>query len=145
MSTKSVFFCEMFAESDDKEITITDTTYEAFETMVGFIYTNKLVLKDDKDFDLIFKVCELSRKYQLLDLIQSIEIYFKTRLCFGNLETVCRYAFHNDNAELIDLIKAFLDINYDDIAEKSKEEYDSINQITRDLLNHVSQKRFKYF
>src|ERR1700712_1435804 len=60
---KSNVFRAMFSgdykESKDKEVVIKDTTFEAFKTMIQFLYCDQLVLKDNNDFELIQEVCKL--------------------------------------------------------------------------------------
>ena len=57
-------FSDNFKESKDKTVAIEETSFEAFQTLILFLYSDRLVLKDEKDFKLINEVCELSDRYE---------------------------------------------------------------------------------
>ena len=65
LSAKNKVFRAMFSgdfnESKDKTVVIEETSYEAFKTLILFLYSVRLVLKDIK---LIKQDCELSDKYE---------------------------------------------------------------------------------
>ena len=60
-------FSENFKESKDKTVVIEETSFEAFKTLILFLYSDRLVFKDDNDFNLIKEVCELSDRYESPD------------------------------------------------------------------------------
>ena len=68
----SAMFSKNFKESKDKEKVIEDTTYEAFKTLIRFLYCDDLVLKDDNDFELIVELYRLSKYYDVYKLFVSL-------------------------------------------------------------------------
>ena len=69
LSENSSVFRAMFSgdfkESKDKEIPIEDTTYLAFNTFIGFLNYNRLVLDIDSEFELIGELYRLSDRYDV--------------------------------------------------------------------------------
>ena len=78
VSVKSRVFRAMFSgnfkESNDKEVVIENTTYEAFKTFIQFLYCDDLVLKDFNDFELIGELYRLSDRYDVSRLADRITI-----------------------------------------------------------------------
>ena len=61
----SAMFSGNFKESKDKEIVIEDTTYIAFNTFIGFLYNNHLVLDIDNEYELILELYRLSDRFDV--------------------------------------------------------------------------------
>lgn len=64
LALKSSVFEAMFSgkykESDQKEITVQDVTYDAFKSMVRFLYTEQLVLNDDESIEELMEVLRVA-------------------------------------------------------------------------------------
>ena len=67
LSLKSSVFRDMFSgdinEPETRVIFIENTTYEAFKTLIQFLYFDDLVLKDENDFKVIRELYSLSDRY----------------------------------------------------------------------------------
>ena len=105
-------FSDNFKESKDKEVVVENTTFEAFKTLLQFIYTDQLVLKDKNDFKLIDEVYKLSDRYESIKLFDNLVEHMKTIiLSLDNIELVSRIADRSENNELIDNVMTFIDNN----------------------------------
>ena len=64
---------------DQEVITIEDTTFEAFQTIVSYLYFNRLLLKDKTiiDLQLIREVCKLAKRYRMTFLLNDIKHYLE--------------------------------------------------------------------
>ena len=76
LSEKSSVFSAMFSgnfkESQEIEIPIEDTTYEAFNTFIQYLHCDHLVLKDKNDFHVTQELYKLSKKYDVPRLERSM-------------------------------------------------------------------------
>ncbi|XP_054154751.1 speckle-type POZ protein-like [Oppia nitens] len=142
MSTKSVVFRSMFSgkwvESGGKPIEIRDTTPEAFKVMLGFIYTERLILNNDKDIDHIRDVLKLADRYQLKRLIQSLGQPLIPLLSMDKLEVLGQLAFTYQLDDLIAKLKIFIDENFQQLIQKPESELNSINTAVNNLLFTLS-------
>ncbi|XP_054154775.1 uncharacterized protein LOC128953310 [Oppia nitens] len=138
MSAKSVVFRSMFSgkwlESGGKPIVIKYTTPEAFKVMIGFIYTEQLMLNNDKDIDHIRDVLKLADRYQLKRLIQSLVRLLIPLITMDNLEVLARLAFTYQLDAVIGKIKIFIDENFQQLVRKPESELYSINTAVNNLL-----------
>ena len=121
LSLKSEVFRAMFSdnfkESEDKEVVIKDTTFDAFKTMIEFLYCDRLVLKDKTDLLLIEEVSKLCDEYQALRLKKRIGDHLKTiTVTLENLGTVSRIAIRYRFKEICEIVMAFIDSNFDTIS-----------------------------
>ena len=83
LSLKSDVFRDMFSgdinEPEVRVIVIEDTTYEAFKTLIRFLYFDELILKDDNDFEVIRELYRLSDRYLVPILGDRITSYLLTK------------------------------------------------------------------
>ena len=132
LSEKSIVFSAMFSEnfkeSKDKEIVIEDTTYEAFNTFIQFLYCDDLVLKDDNNSQLMRELYRLSDRYDVFRLAERIihELIKRNRLngfeCVSDedfnriwlqITPIERIAFESQLLTLIEDSMTSYDINFD--------------------------------
>ena len=154
LSLKSRVFRAMFSgdfkESKDKEIVIEDTTFEAFESFLRFLYCDELVLKDDNDFKLIrelFKLCDRYDVSRLMfrltqDLYEkafslvwkdmySSEDYNKVRPEF---QSISKIAFEFKLEEVMKKVMEFIDKNFDHILNEDNNALIQLNDSTENRL-----------
>ncbi|XP_054154764.1 uncharacterized protein LOC128953300 [Oppia nitens] len=124
-------FSGQWLESGGKPIEIRDTTPEAFKVMIGFIYTEQLMLKDnDKPIDHIRDVLKLADRYQLKRLIQSLGQPLISLISMDKLEVLGQLAFTYQLDDLIAKLNIFIDENFQQLIQKPEsvnENYDTID------------------
>ena len=124
----SAMFSGNFRESKDKAIVIEDTTYEAFNTFIQFLYCDHLDLKDDNDFQLIGELLSLSERYdvsrladRIIDLLtdrnqlngpkcDSNEDFNRKWLKIRSIESL---VFESQIKRFIEIVMTFIEINFD--------------------------------
>ncbi|CAG2100607.1 unnamed protein product [Medioppia subpectinata] len=85
-------FSGQYRESTAKEITITDTTADAFKTMIRFMYTSDLVLSDGKDLKLIDDVLHCADYYRVMRLVNAIGKHLETMVSVETMDTIAEMA-----------------------------------------------------
>ena len=148
-------FSRDFKESKDKEIVIEDTTYEAFKTFIWFLYSGKLVIKDNIDFELIPELYKLSERYDVLrferkitkKLIKRNRRLFKGEKCVSHksfqinwqiMKSFARIAFEFKIQNLEENVMTFIDTNFDHfLLKKDNKELSELNDLTDGRLFHL--------
>ncbi|XP_054153834.1 uncharacterized protein LOC128952454 [Oppia nitens] len=118
----------------DSKIEIKDTTPEAFKVMIGFIYSERLFLNDDKDMDHIRDVLKLADRYQLKRLMTSVGQHLLSMISMDRIERIGRLAFDYQLVELIAGLKSFIDHNFQQLRQKPQPELNAINSAVNNLL-----------
>ena len=128
-------FSENFKESKDKTVVIEETSFEAFKTLILFLYSDQLVLKDDNDLKLIKEVCELSDRYDSRRLLEKVGQHLK-EMPFNaeNLYDITLFAFNHKIDELMAKMLTYLDIFMDEIVKKDIKQLCELNDSTNDKL-----------
>ena len=113
-------FSEEFKESKDKEIVIEDTTYEAFNTFIRFLYCDDLVLKDDNDFELIRELYRLCDRYDVFRLFVRLtdKLYERSQTLsesredfeevWPKMQCILKIAFEYKIEKLMDKVMEFI-------------------------------------
>ena len=137
-------FSEGFKESKDNEVVIEDTTFEAFKTLIQFLYCHQLVLKDDKDFEHMEEVCKLTDRYDAPRLLAAICDHLKTiRLTFENMGPILKIADNYKSEELLSYVMAFIDYNFHVFAAKEDNELIELNDSTNNQFLKVLAKNYR--
>ena len=112
LKIKSKGFEEMFKNSDQsvKEWSLEDTDLEAFKAMVRFLYTEELILNDEKDCKLIGELMRIAVKYRIYRLVEVINEGFQKVLSLKNFEQYCKTAFDLKLKEMIPMFQISYDI-----------------------------------
>ena len=83
LSLKSSVFRDMFSgdinEPETRVIVIEDTSYEAFKTLIRFLYFDDLVLENENDFEVIRELYRLSDRYSVPKLGERVTIFLLTK------------------------------------------------------------------
>ncbi|XP_054154664.1 BTB/POZ domain-containing protein 9-like [Oppia nitens] len=134
MITSSPVFRSMFSgqwliESDGKKpIEIRDTTPEAFNVMIRFIYTERLMFNNDtNDLDHIRDVLILADRYRMKRMGSIVVRHLISMLSMDNIQPIGRLAFDYQLPDLIRVLKIFIDRNYRQLRQKPQSELNSIN------------------
>ena len=107
-------FSDNFQESKDKTVVIEETSFEAFKTLILFLYSDRLVLEDDKDLKLIKEVCELSDRYDSPRLLEKVGQHLvEMPLNLENIKPFIDIAFNHKINELMEKMLKFIDNNFD--------------------------------
>ena len=143
---KSPVFAAMFSgkfiESKLTEIVIKDTTVEAFKTMIRFIYDECIqrVFKDNDtrgNIEHIWDVYQLSDRYDVLRLRQSIGQHLTSIINLKNLLSISTIVFNYYNEVLIASVMAFIEKNINEVIKWDINELQELNDATNDNLLHV--------
>ena len=109
-------FSDNFKESKDKTVVIEETSFEAFQTLILFLYSDQLVLEDDEDLKLIKEVCELSDRYDSPRLLEKVGQHLMSiALNENNFYDITDIAFNHKIDELLAKTMTFMAINFNDI------------------------------
>ena len=131
-----------FKESKDKEVVIEDTTYEAFESFIQFLYCDHLVLKEDNDFELIAELCKLCDRYDVSRLMDRIidRCYEKSLTLFESkegfkevclqLQSISKIAFEYKIEKLMDKVMENIDKNFLHFVDEDNKELIQLNDST---------------
>ena len=130
-------FSGNFKESGAEEVVIEDTTFEAFKTLIRFIYCEQLVLSNKKDLKLIRDVCELADRYQVFGIFDKMGEQFSISIRFDNLQQICDIAFGFKINGMIEKVKELLVTNFTIIITKDIPKFKQINDSTRNTLLEV--------
>lgn len=142
LAIKSPVFRAMFAdnwrEPEPKEIAITHTTVDAFKVMLRFLYTEQLVLTNERNVSLALIVYSLANKYRLKRLMTRLDQHFDRNLInevnFGHI-----YSFANRNKfeNLAKIVQKFVANNPMLWICKSVNDLNALNAQTNDTLIQV--------
>ena len=136
-----------FKESEDKEIVIENTTYEAFKTFIQFLYCDRLVLKDENDFQLIEEVCHLSDRYDVKKILEKVNYHLMTiPLNWSDSVTfnwVSKIAFDHKIPEIMAKVLAFIDTNFKHFLNKDNKELVELNVLTHNHLTEVLANKYR--
>ena len=117
------------------KLTINFTSFDTFKTFIGLLYFDKLILKDEEDFQLIQNVCHLiTRELQCKSFLDFIGNHLKDRITVHNLESISEIAFDYNIKGLIERVNQFMEQNFNEIFAKSDEQLTRINSKTNDSL-----------
>ncbi|CAG2102281.1 unnamed protein product [Medioppia subpectinata] len=133
-------FSGEFTESQQKEIRIEDITVSAFKTMIQFLYTDRLVLADERDFGLIGDALQCADKYRALRLMDAIGQHLSAAMTVQNVESVAKMAFGYQMDSLIDSVKEMFDKHFDQILRKEQKVLNKLNDTTNNLWLEVMTK-----
>ena len=151
LSLKSKVFRAMFSgkfkESEDKEVVIEDTTYEAFKTLVQFIYCERLVLNDDNDFKLIEEVCQLSDRYDLKRILEKVDDHLMaTPLNCSDSVTfnwVSKIAFDHNLPNVKTRVLSQIDQNFKHFITKTNKQLIDLNVFTHNHFVEVLAQNYR--
>ena len=146
LSVKSRVFSAMFSgnfkETKDEEIVIEDTTYEAFKTLIEFLYFDDLFLKDDNDFELIEELYKLSDRYDVSrmknritdKLCKKIDIlldsYQYIKEVWLNFQPILKIAFDYKIEKLMNKVMEFIYYKLEFLSTLDNEELFQLNDLT---------------
>ena len=138
LSLKSNVFRAMFSgkfkEAKDKEVVIEETNFEAFKTLIQFLYCDHLILKDCKDFPLIEEICKLSDRFDTTRIRQKVSDHLmaiKLSSDMTSLKWITKIAFDYKLEELMAKVMTFIEKNVKWFAKRSDEEL-----VALDILTH---------
>ena len=151
LSLKSKVFERMFSgefrEAKDNEIEVKDTNFEAFKTMVRYLYCDELVFDDKSDYSIAIEVFKLGHRYELKRLMDSIEQELIRMITNENIEHMIEiYSFANfynlDN--LIKALNTFIEKNIKHFMKKPLDEIKRFNSLTDNYLLELIIKEKNY-
>ena len=122
-------------------IEINEKSFDAFKTFIGYLYFDKLILKDNEDLELIREVCRLTQiqmKYKPFD--ECIGNHLEKRINVENLELISGIAFDYKLDSLMKCVIDFTKENFTEIVDKSKDILVKINDSTDNSLLEVFAK-----
>jgi len=139
-----VMFSGQFKEATDKEVVIKETTFEAFQTFIRFLYFDELVIKDKNDFNLIDEIWKLCDRYEASRLRGRL-IGHLTGLWinFQNMESIQRIAFDYKIEELMSNVMDFIENNFKHFIAKDNKELVSLNGSTDNRLLEVMADKYR--
>jgi len=149
LSFKNIVFRAMFKEKNFKEanaeeVVIKDTTYEAFKTLIWFLYTEKLDLKDNNDFQLMEEVYKLSDRYEAPRLRTAIVDHLRDiELTLDNYELMIKIVFTYKMEELMPKTKAFLKNSFNHFVDKDINALKELNDRTDGQLLEVMTNNYR--
>ena len=135
-------FSENFKESKVKEIFIEDTTYEAFNTFIGFLYNNHLILDIDNEYELILELYRLSDRYDVSYFEHRITDELTNRYFLNepkcvsdedfnrkwlSIRSIARLANESQVSGLIKNVMTFIDTNMEYFLKKDIKELNQLN------------------
>ena len=147
LSLKNRVFKDMFSgdinQSEARVIVIEDSTYEAFKTLIRFLYFDVLVLKDDTDIELIKELYKLSDKYlvpKLKDRITDL-LLIKSEMAkeyspegFENkwltIRRIGKIAFDLKITALMNNVMTFIDKHLGLFVKRDREGLNKLNDVT---------------
>ena len=136
-----------FKESEDKEIVIEDTTYEAFKTFIQFLYCDRLVLKDNKDFKLIEEVCQLSDRYDVKKLLEKVDdnLMAMTLSCSDSVtfNWVSKIAFDYKILGIKAKVLTLIEENIKHFMKKADKELHELDVLTHNHLTGVLARSYR--
>ena len=137
-------FSGKFKETETKEIAIEDTSAEAFQTLIRFLYCDQLVMKDNDNYALAEEVCKLSDKYQVLRLIDKMGEHLKSKITIDNLNIISRIAFDYKINYLMDEIKRFVGSEsiFNQLIRRDINELKRINDSTKNTLFELITSKY---
>ncbi|CAG2169115.1 unnamed protein product [Oppiella nova] len=137
-------FTNGFKETADREVVVEDTSAEAFKVMLRYMYCERLVLPEGQDFQLIHHVLKLADYYQLFRLIDSCERHLIATIGLENVEIIARLANDYRMSDLISVVKAFLDTNFNHfLSSRDQSSLNSLNTSTDNLFFEIMTKNFR--
>ena len=136
-------FSGNFVESDQNEIRLEDLSYEAFKSMIRFIYTEQLVTCDNESIPELMEVLKVADRYQIQRLIDSVCRVLRTRLNLANFETVCKMSHQTGCDHLIPDLKQFMTNNFPVLMQKTELELKKINDWTHNTFLEVMIGRYR--
>ena len=137
-------FSENFKESKDRTVVIEETSFEAFKTLILFLYSGELVLKDNEDFKLIDEVCELSDRYDSPRLLKKVgQHLMEMPLEWNNFNAITDIAFNHKIDELISRVMSFIDNDFENIVKKEFKQLSEINDSTRNKLLELMASNYR--
>ena len=151
LSLKSKVFEAMFSgefrETKDNEIEVKDTNFEAFKTMIRFLYCDRLVFDDKNDYSIAIEVFKLGHKYELKRLMDCIEQELIRMITNENIEHMIEfYSFANfyNLQNLIKALNTFIEKNIKHFMRKTIEEMKRFNTLTDNYLMELIIKEKNY-
>ena len=148
-----------FKETNDKEVVIEDTTYEAFKTFIRFLYCDDLVLKEYNDIELFRELYRLSDRYDVsrfedritdrifVDYFRFISFQYLSDEDFEwkwrKIRTIARIAFEMKITKLKENVMTFIDIYFDHFLKKDNKELSELNDLTDGRLLHLMANKFR--
>ena len=162
LAEKSRVFSAMFSgnskEAKDNVIVIEDTTYEAFNTFIGFLNNDHLILDIDNEFELIQELYSLSDRYEvsyfedrITDELTNRNL-LKAPKCeseeefqkkWPTIRSLIRIAFISKISRLIENVLTFIDINFDHFLKKEDKEMHELNDLTDGRLFDSMVNKFR--
>ena len=151
LSIKSKVFRAMFSghfkESEVEEVVIEDTTYEAFKSLIQFLYCDRLVLKDDNDFKLIEEVCRLSDRYDVKKLLEKVDDLLMAMTLNHNdwvtFNSISKLAFDHNLQNMKSNVLSHIDQNFKDFIAKNEKHLVEYNVITDNHLVEMLAKNYR--
>lgn len=151
LSLKSKVFERMFSgefrEAKDNQIEVKDTNFEAFKTMIRFLYCDELVFEDKNDYSIAIEVFKLGHKYELKRLMDCIEQELIKMITNENIEHMIEFYSFANFYKLENLIKAlntFIEKNIKHFMRKTMEEIKRFNALTDNYLLELIIKEKNY-
>ena len=136
-------FSDNFKESKDKTVVIEETSFEAFQTLILFLYSDRHVFKDEKDIHLIVDVFVLSDRYEAIGLMRkTIEMLSEIEMTFDNFELISRIVFRYNIRELMAKVMTFIDNNFSNSVKKDIKQLCELNDSTNDRLFEVNANHY---
>ena len=137
-------FSDNCREIKDKEIVIENTTFEAFKTFVLFLYSDRLVIRNIKDYELIDEICEIAERFEAHRLLDEIGDHFMAfPLTSDNITSILKIAFKYKIEKLMTKIMTFIDNNFDIIVNKDIKQLSKLNDSTHNPLLEVMANNYR--
>ena len=120
-------------------------SFDKFKTLIGYLYFDKFILKDEEDIELIQDLCTtfLMAFKASFPFFYFIGNHLKDRITVENLELISEIAFSYEIEGLIERVKQFIEQNLTEISEKCDEQLSRINTSTQNSLLFIISKNHR--
>ena len=138
-------FSDNYKESKDKTVVIEETSFEAFQTLILFLYSDRHVFIDDDENYIKFleEVFLLSDRYEALGLKrETTKRLTKIEITYDNFEQISKIAFRHKIEELMSKAMKFIRKNFNDSVKKDIKELFESNDWTNDKMFEVNANHY---
>ena len=114
-------------------------SFQAFKVLMGFLYFNRLIIKDKNDFQLIREICEMTERYSVEGLLNEISAELKNRITFESLNQILILLLNIEFKDLMEKVFEFIQLNVEEIIKSDVQEVTNKTQselvLTRNIFN----------
>jgi hypothetical protein len=152
-----VMFNGKFTEAKAENVVIEETTFEAFHTMIWYLYSDQLEIKNPDDFKLIDELLKLGDRYEAFRMIVSICAHLAgLEITLENFESIMKIAFdmkrtfedilkeNEQQKKLMDNVKDFMRGNFKFLMKKKNKELVALSTSTDGRLIRIMADKYRH-